>query len=352
MDETKMVVEALMKVGPRFTDISRATGIPISTVRYILLKRLPKLGLSIRAHINYGALGLQRYLVEFQSNYPPHYISRLLDMMGEMMYLDYYTYSMNKRKFFAIFAIPPKHERSFIEFMQILELLGLVRDSKIRKLVYMKLLPFMTECFDFSRGVWMQDWIDRPHNREIQEIIEYPNLEPKIDKIDLIILAELQRQVIPLRYAFFAKKFGLSRQTISKHYKHVRNFIDLFAVIWFPFKNPELVLSPLLIETAYNENDRKIIINIPFTYAEMKSEKGEYFAFIWAPSIGLYSSVKILTKFVEVEELHFQDLEYSGKFSIQYQLYEKGSWMDPFEKGVQNLLEMLQKREEKGKKLG
>lgn len=198
----------------------------------------------------------------------------------------------------------------------------------------------------------MQDWIDRPHNREIQEIIEYPNLEPKIDKIDLIILAELQRQVIPLRYAFFAKKFGLSRQTISKHYKHVRNFIDLFAVIWFPFKNPELVLSPLLIETAYNENDRKIIINIPFTYAEMKSEKGEYFAFIWAPSIGLYSSVKILTKFVEVEELHFQDLEYSGKFSIQYQLYEKGSWMDPFEKGVQNLLEMLQKKGGEGKKLG
>jgi hypothetical protein len=47
LEETRRVVEALMKVGPRFSDISRATGIPVSTIRYIILKRLPKLGLSV-----------------------------------------------------------------------------------------------------------------------------------------------------------------------------------------------------------------------------------------------------------------------------------------------------------------
>jgi len=108
LEETRKVVEALMKVGPRFSDISRATGIPVSTVRYILLKRLPKLGLSVRASINYGAIGLQRYLVEFKSDHPPQYVSSILDLLGEYAYLDYYTYSMTEKKFLTIFVSTTK----------------------------------------------------------------------------------------------------------------------------------------------------------------------------------------------------------------------------------------------------
>ena len=344
MEEVRKVVEALMHVGPRFSDISRATGVPVSTVRYILLKKLPKLGLSVRASINYGALGLQRYLVEFRSSYPPHHISRILDLLGESMYLDYYTYSMTGKKFFAIFAIPPRYEKSFLEFLQAMELLGLIKDVDARKLAYMRLLPFMTEFFDFSRGVWSQDWVSRLRSREVQETIEYPDPSPKIDKIDLMMLAELQEQVIPLKYNRFVEKFRLSRQTISKHYKHVRNLISLFAIIWVPFMNPELVVSPLLIRTNYKNETRKILLGIPFTYAEMRSEKGEYFAMLITPSIGFYTTLKFLTESIELGELNFQDMEYSGKFSIQYQLYKEGSWINPFEKGVQNLLEIIQKK--------
>ncbi|MCS7133096.1 MAG: hypothetical protein NZ918_05215, partial [Aigarchaeota archaeon] len=214
MEEVKKVVEALMHVGPRFSDISRATGVPVSTVRYILLKKLPKLGLSVRASINYGALGLQRYLIEFRSNYPPHYISRIMDLLGESMYLDYYTYSMTHKKFFAIFAVPPKYEKSFLELLRAMELLKLIDNVEVEKLAYMRLLPFMGEFFDFSRGVWSQDWTNRLMRREVQEVIEYPDPRPKIDKIDLMMLAELQKQVIPLKYNRFVEKFKLSRQTI------------------------------------------------------------------------------------------------------------------------------------------
>lgn len=344
MEETRRVVEALMRVGPRYTDISRATGIPISTVRYILLKRFPKLGLTVRASINYGALGLQRYLVEFRSRYPPHYISRILDLLGESAYLDYYTYSMNKRRFFALFAIPPSYEESFMEFIQMMGLLGLLDDINIRKLHYMHLLPFMSEFFDFSRGVWIQNWVTRRIEREIQEVPEYPDPNPKVDSIDLMILAELQKQVIPLKYNRFAQKFKLSRQTISKHFEHARNLIKLFAVAWFPFKNPELMVSPLLIETDYEENIRKILLCVPFTYAEMRSEGDKYFAFLWTPSLGQYTTLKFVTESIRVNEVHFQDMEYSGKFSLQYQLYKNRSWMNPFEDITQKLLEISQKK--------
>jgi len=344
LEETRKVVEALMKVGPRFSDISRATGIPVSTVRYILLKRLPKLGLSVRASINYGALGLQRYLVEFKSNYPPHYISRILDLLGESMYLDYYTYSMNGGKFFATFAVPPKYEDSFLEFLQTLETLGLIKNTNLRKLAYVQLLPFMVDFFDFSRGIWLQDWMIRTQSREIQELIEYPDPNPKIDKIDLMILAELQKQVIPLKYNLFVRKFNLSRQTISKHFKHIRELIKLFVVLWFPAMNPELVILPLIVKTSYKPNIRKTLLSIPFAYAEMRSERGEYFVMLMPPSIGLYTTFKFLTESVEFDELIFQDMEYSGKFSVQYQLYEENSWINPFEKGIQNLLEIIQKQ--------
>lgn len=350
MEETRRVVEALMKVGPRFSDISRTTGIPVSTIRYILLKRLPKLGLSVRASINYGALGLQRYLVEFKSNYPPHYISRILDLLGESMYLDYYTYSMNRKKFFATFAIPPKYESNFLEFLQALEVLGLMENINIRKLAYVQLLPFMTEFFDFSRGVWLQNWVNHMRNREIQELIEYPNPNPKIDKIDLMILAELQRQAVPLKYSLFARKFNLSRQTISKHFKHVWELVKLFVVLWFPAMNPELITLPLIVKTSYKTNTRKALLSIPFTYAEMRSEQGEYFVMLLPPSIGLYTTFKFLTETVEFDELIFQDMEYSGKFSLQYQLYKDNSWINTFEKGVQNLLEIIQKQKKYGEK--
>ncbi len=345
MEETRKVVEALMRVGPRFTDISKATGIPISTVRYILLKRLPKLGLLARAYVNYGALGLQRYLVEFRSKHIPSYVSRILDLLGEFMYLDYYTYSMTGKKFFAIFAVPLRFEKSFVEFLQALEFLGLMKDVEVKKLAYMKPLPFMTDFFDFSRGVWSQDWMDRMVSRDIQEIPEYPDPDVKIDKIDLMMLAELQKQAIPVKYERFAKKFGLSRQTISKHYRHARRFINMFFVVWFPPMNPELIVSPIIIKTTYGNQTRETIINIPFTYAEMKSDRGEYFAFLWTPSMGLYTTIKFLTKSVEIEELHFQSMECSGKFSIQYQLYKDGSWIDPFKESIHKLLEVVQKKE-------
>jgi len=347
LEEARRVVEALMKVGPRFSDISRATGIPVSTVRYIVLKRLPKLGLSVRASINYGALGLQRYLVEFRSSYTPYHISKILDLLGEFMYLDYYTYSMNEKKFFAIFAVPPKFEKSFLEFLHTIDALGLMKDIEIKRLDYMRILPFMIEFFDFSKGIWLQDWMNRLVVREVQEVVEHPSPDPKIDKLDLMIIAELQKKVVPFKYNELVKKFNLSRQTISKHYKHVLKLVNLFAVIWVPFAHPELIVTPLLIKSNYDSDVRKTFLRIPFTYAEMRSSNREYFAMLIIPSVGFYTTMKFLTDFVEIKELNFQDMEYSGKFSVPYELYKDSGWINSFERGIEKLVELknIQKKE-------
>jgi len=344
LEETRKVVEALMKVGPRFSDISRATGIPVSTVRYILQKRLPKLGLSIRPSINYGALGLQRYLVTFQSNYPAHYISRILDLLGEYAYLDYYTYLMTEKKFLTIFAIPPSYEKDLLELLNLLRSMNLIEEIDICKLAYMRPLPFMVEFFDFSRGVWIQDWISIRKPREVPETPEYPDAHPKIDKIDLILIAELQEGVTPIKYNKLAQKLNLSRQTISKHYKHVKNLINFFTVFWVPHMNPQLLVLPLMVKVKARDDFRKILLSIPFTHAEFRSERGDYFAMLIIPNVGSYMTLKFLTDSLDVLSMDFQDMEYGGKFTVQPNLFKNGSWVNIFNEIAERLIVLLKSR--------
>ena len=346
MEETRKVVEALMKVGPRFSDISRATGIPVSTVRYILLKRLPKLGLSIRPSINYGALGLQRYLVTFQSNYPAHYISKILDLLGEYAYLDYYTYLMTEKKFFVIFTIPPSYEKDFLEFLNLLQSMDLIKGTDVCKLAYMRPLPFMVEFFDFSRGVWIQDWISVRKTRNVPEMLEYPDPHPKIDKIDLVLISELQKGVAPIRYSDLAQKLNLTRQTISKHYKHVKSLINLFTIFWAPHMNPQLLVLPLIVRVKAREDFREILLSIPFTYTEFRSERGDYFAMLMMPNVGSYSTLKFLASSLDIIGIDFQDMEYSGKFTIQHNLFKNGLWINVFDEVAKKLVVLIKSRSE------
>jgi hypothetical protein len=338
LEETRKVVEALMRVGPRFSDISRATGIPVSTVRYILIKRLPKLGFSIRPSINYGALGLQRYLVTFRSNYPAHYISKILELFGEYAYLDYYTYLMTEKKFFTIFAIPPSYEKNFLDFLSLLGSMDLIEEVDIYKLAYMRPLPFMVELFDFSRGVWIQDWISTRKARNVPEIPEYPDPHPKIDEIDLTLIAELQEEVTPIKYSKLAQKLNLTRQTISRHYKHVKNLINFFTVFWVPHMNPQLLILPLMVKVKAREDFREILLSIPFMHAEFRSERGDYFAMLIIPNVGSYITLKFLTNSLDIVSMDFQAIEYSGKFTVQPNLFKNGSWVNVFDEVAEKLM--------------
>ncbi|MEM1655660.1 MAG: hypothetical protein QXU12_02535 [Nitrososphaerota archaeon] len=350
MDETRRVIEALMQVGPRFTDISQVSGIPVSTVRYILLKKLPKFGFHVQISVDYAALGLQRYLVEFRSKYPVYHISKILDLLGECTYLDYYVYSMNERRFLSIFALPPAYEGDFLEFLNLMQVSGLIENIKVCKLVYLRALPLMTDFFDFSRGVWEQDWFTKLGMREIPESPEHVHSNPKVDKIDLIILSELQKRVTRIKYGELAQKFRLTRQTISKHYKHARNFIKLFAVYWFPPMNPELIAIPLLIRVPAESRYRKILINIPFTFSEFRSESGEYFAMLLVPSMGFYKTLEVLTSNIESLRMNFLDMRYTGKFTIQYNLFQKGLWINPFETAIEKLIQVVKGNMKTGEK--
>jgi len=339
MDATAKVVEALMRHGPRYSKISRETGVPIPTVRYILTKRLPKLGFSSWAAINCGKIGLQRYLVTLSSRLTPEYLSGLLRMFGEFMYLTYYTYLMKDRKFLTIFTLPPKYVNDLMELLENLKSMGIINDYTMEKLLYRRILPFRVDCFDFKRGVWRQDWFNREYR--LPEI--YEELEPTMnfDKTDILILKELQKNIF-IKYVELSKKLGVSRQTVKRHYQHALKAIYMYAVTWLPPWNPDLISTPILVGSTNVERARQLVISIPFTYAEMRTVEGEYYGLMVVPSIALYRVLKFLSEGLVIDKLEFIDMENTLSFFIHSNLFmDKSGWLNPYRISIEKIVEKV-----------
>ena len=333
------VVEALMECGPSYSEISRRTGVPIPTVRYILRKRLPRLGFTIAIAINHGVLGLQRYMVILESHLSPRYMSGLLSMFGELFYLRYYTYLMKERKFLTIFTVPPRYSDDFLAFLDSLKSTRIIDDYSVKKLLYMRILPFRVNSFDFKRGVWKQNWFENKFS--VPEIYEDVNPSSKIDKIDLLILKELEKDAF-IKYIDLARKLKLTRQTVKRHFEHIAKAIYMYTVMWVPRWNPDLVSAPILIKTSDAESARPSIINVPFTYAEIRTADEEYLGLALAPSMGLYKMIKYISERVKIECLDFLDIENALSFTVPHNLFnERIGWLNPYELGIEKIMEKI-----------
>jgi hypothetical protein len=345
MNQIRKVVEALMKHGPKYTTISRETGVPITTVRYILREKLPKLGFTLHAAINYGKLGLQRYMVTIDTSLAPNYMTSLLKLFGETMYLSYYSYLLSRRKFFTIFSIPPKFESSFIAFLDDLIRLDLIRTYELKKLYYRRILSFREDCFDFDNGVWIQNWEAIPRVNEVPEIYEMAEQTESLTTIDLKILNELVKDSL-IKLTNIAMKLNVTRQTIKRHYSKILKTIYQYTILWIPPHNPEIVCTPVLLQTHFDEAVRRTILNIPFAYLEMKSEDLNYYTILLLPSLGFYKVIRYISEKINQVGIDFLSMENAANFLIPHGLFneKKNEWVNVFEIGLQKILREVELR--------
>jgi len=337
MSQIRKVVEALMKHGPKYTTISRETGVPITTVRYILKEKLPKLGFTLHAAINYGKLGLQRYLVIMEPSLSPDHMVNLLDLFGETMYLNYYSYLLQNRKFLTIFSIPPEFETSFMTFLDELVRLRVLNKYYFKKLYYRRIIPFRIDCFDFDKGVWLQNWNNTPRKEEVSEIYEEPEQIEGLTSLDIRILAELQKDSF-LRYTTLSRMLNKARQTIKRHYEKISKTIYLYVILWMPKEHPELYCTPILVRANPVDSLRKKLHNVPFIHLEMKTEDLDYYAVFFVPSIGFYKVLRYISE-SKCIELDYLSMDYASNFVPHYNLYDdRKGWVNIFEKGVEKIV--------------
>ncbi len=338
MDQVRHVVKALMRYGPKYTVISKVTGVPITTVRYIIRRKLLELGFTLRIAIDYSKLGLQWYLVELKPTLPPNYFLEILELFGNSMYLRYYTYLLNSKKFLTFFSIPPKFENDFISFFNKLVKLNLLKEYNCKKLSYRRVVPLRVDCFDFENGVWMQDWDKKPRDEEIPEVFEEPNQISGLTSLDLKILAELYRNSFA-NYTDIAKKLNVARQTVKRHYEKILQVIYLYMLFWMPINTPEHVCIPIFLQTNSSVNARKTVLNIPFTHLEMRDEDSQFYSLLFAPSIGFYKVLKYLNEKRLIEQIDFLDFENTMGFFPPYNLFkDKKGWINVFEEVLQKIL--------------
>ncbi|MEM3397554.1 MAG: winged helix-turn-helix domain-containing protein [Nitrososphaerota archaeon] len=338
MSQTRKVVEALMKYGPRYSAISRETEVPITTVRYILREKLPKLGFTIRPAINHGKLGLRWYLVMLEFSVRPDYLTTMLDLFGESMYLSYYAYLLNERKFLTLFATSPKFEESFSNFLDELVKLNIVKRYVLKRLQYRRVVPFRADCFNFNDGVWIQNWDEISRSEDVPEILEEPTQIHGLSSLDIRILAEIYKNPFT-SYSEIARRLSVSRQTIKKHYQNIVSKIYLYMLFWMPTRFPELVSTPMFVQTHFNSYTRKTILDIPFTHLEMKSDDSEYYSILFVPSVGFYKVLRYIDERGISGKIDFLSMEYAANFVPHYNLYDnRRGWINVFEYGLQKIL--------------
>jgi len=267
-------------------------------------------------------------------------MSQLLSLLGEIMYLNYYTYLMKAKKFFMLFTAPPKYEEDLIAFMEGLRSMGILRSFELKKLRYARVFPFRVDCFDFRKGVWKQNWFE--NNINLPEIFEEPSPNPEIDKIDLFILEELGRNA-QVKYTEISQKLGLTRQTVRRHYEHAIKAVYKYAILWFPPLDPDLVSIPIIVKFLDIDRSRPVAVNVPFNHMELRSIDDEYYVMMLLPSMGLYRTLKYLGEKALIDEIYFLDMEHTMGFHVPHNLFDdKIGWLNSFKEGIQKIMEKVE----------
>ncbi|MEN2974722.1 MAG: hypothetical protein ABDH32_03980 [Candidatus Caldarchaeales archaeon] len=341
MEQAAKVVEALMRYGPRYLKISKETGVPVTTVRYIIREKLPKLGFIVSTAINYGMLGLQRYLVILETSLPLEDMCSLLDMLGERAYLNYYTYLMKEKKFLTIFSIPPSFQDSFINFLDEMSYSRLITNYVVNKLEYRRLIPFRTDCFDFNHGIWSQNWDEKSRNEDLPEIYERPTTFEDLKSLDLKILGKLSINTF-MKCTELAEQLKVTRQTIKRHYEKIRRVIYMYSLLWMPHENPELVSTPLIVKLPYSTASRRVMLTIPFSHLEMKTDDEKYYVMLFLPSLGFYKTIRYMSERADIELIDFLSMRFSANFLADGLPYVDGKgWIDIFGLITEKILEKV-----------
>jgi hypothetical protein len=184
----------------------------------------------------------------------------------------------------------------------------------------------------------MQNWEDKPRAQEVPEIYEDPRQTIQLSSLDLKVLTDLHRNSF-MRYTSIARRLNIARQTVKRHYEKILQLIYLYMLFWMPTEHPELVCTPIFIQTYSSDKIRKALLDIPFTHLEMKSVDSDYYTLLFAPSLGFYSVLRYINERVPSTKIDFLSMEYAANFVLPHNLFiDKEGWLNMFDFGLQKIL--------------
>lgn len=354
------ILVGLANYGPRnLTKIARKLGINTELVRS-RMKRMSSL-FYLRASVNvyHTNLGLKKAFVLLEAT--PGYEDLLyhcLEIKGFCIYLGR-CYGMFEG-YTGIYAIPKGHENEFEGFLQEVEKLGLVRDTKVFWSTCWHTVNPTGKWFDPKSETWIFPW-----DEWIEEIptegteLPYTLVDPsdflvKADKIDIFILGELEKNAT-ISLANIAKKLGTSLQRVEYHYKkHVieRGLLEDFQIFIFRFDREVSDAFFFIFEFDSREKMAKFALSLidkPFVYS-MGKILGEnaVIAQIYLPKPEFRKFIDRLSKlsrtgFLKDYNYVIQDIRPGTWFreEMHHELFKDGSWIYDHKKNIQDLRNLV-----------
>ncbi|MBM3897778.1 MAG: hypothetical protein FJ358_04555 [Thaumarchaeota archaeon] len=332
------VAKAIAKVGPsNYSLISRMAKIPESTVRYNV-NRLSRMGILIQPAIGYERLGLERCwaLFEFGDKYEGKE-KQFFQAMSQDAYLIYFTRLLPQGKYAAVLTIPTGVKEEHSQFISGLIDDGILKSCQMRDLLWIRHPEMKTEYYDFSAKTWDIDW------EAIGRVIP-SGTEPKpeelaqqrIDKIDLLILKEVQSDSIA-SLTKIARKLEINSKTAYYHYRNhilARKLLKNYVLRWRGFGKRKYVTVP--IKFWYNEltgselmQVQKLFNSIPLVWSDaISKDRSIYVAELAVPSEQLPDLLSFVWngthQFASKLNFGFSDPSFDVSYSIPYHMFDDG----------------------------
>lgn len=299
------LVESINRVGIQNVSLlSRMTGMPKETIRYVLKKRFPELGLTVGMLVDYEKLGLERYfaMLRFSSDTLDH-VSQSLERLAKVAFLTYRSGLAFEPWHAAMFAVPVSLSDEFHAFLEKMIQVGVLKSAKIERLEWTRHPELKSRYHDFSSRTWMIDWNeintqDDPPPSSLATSEPLPR--PDLDIVDTLVITELELNSWR-NFAEIARKLGINETTLRWHYRnHVSPIISSYYVRWLPVASHELTKVIGLI-CEFNDLSRNRLAKIrhlfnifPFTWYEGGRNDGYYHTHSGIPAEHLIESLRFL----------------------------------------------------------
>lgn len=350
------ILETIGAESPRnLTLVARKLGIKESTL-YSRLKRLKPL-IFLNINVYHTFIGLRKVCVIAKA------IQGKENLLFECMKAnDYWLYVF--RCFgefegcFAVYAIPPEYEMNFESFIEALELDGVTENTELFWSTCFHTVNPTTNWYDAESGKWTFPWDSWIEEMEFKEMelpysLEDPATFPqKADHTDIIILKELEKDGTKTLQSI-ADYLETSLQAVKYHFdKHVvgRRLLESYQVISFPFDREKSDFFVFILMFPHKENLAKFansLFNKPFarTIGKIHGENG-LITQIYLPRSEFRRFVDALSTLINTGFLRsyrylIQDLRYTSRETIPYQLFTNGTWRYEHEKYMKKLKSIL-----------
>lgn len=274
-------MKAVERIGlDNITAISKKTGVPVESLRYIVWTELPKHGIDFSVSIDLSRIGLGIHMLQAEPE-----LKEFADAVETILKASKVIVELNRimptNSLVGFANIPYGQEDLLSGELQKLVQSGILRSFSLERVEWIRSVSINLDYYDFATKSWHIDWdkiTATTDSLSIGEQQKFKFQSAMTDYKDLIILSEIQKK-IPRTITELSRRTGLEPYNLRYHYiRHAKSAIcGYHAQVLNKQKRPGHSSFVFIhgIESYQNFVEaRKVALALPFTTSEWKTKKG------------------------------------------------------------------------------